>query len=200
VVDEISLSRNFAKYLFRIPRNNLFISRNFVWQNLVSQKVTKFREMFVKKLNCCHCHWPDAFLNFLAFQYHQKITFMSKITKYLNVSGSVPKFHGSGILVRNPNKRQRECSYHSPIRALFSTMKPSKRLTIISASRAQGEILSPPGGSVSQTIVFRYKEIGDKLCGTMESIEKKLCSCLNILLIETIPLLRCFVHILPPIS
>jgi hypothetical protein len=29
VVDEISLSRNFAKYLFRISRNNFFISRNF---------------------------------------------------------------------------------------------------------------------------------------------------------------------------
>jgi hypothetical protein len=39
VADEISLSRNFAKYFFRISRNKIFILRNFA-----SRNSTKFRE------------------------------------------------------------------------------------------------------------------------------------------------------------
>jgi hypothetical protein len=49
VVDEIFNSRNFAKYLFRISRNNLFISRNFV-----SRKVTTFREMSLSTTDLFH--------------------------------------------------------------------------------------------------------------------------------------------------
>jgi hypothetical protein len=55
VVDEISLSRNFAKYLFRISRNNFFISRNFAKFRIakyydISRNFAKYREIFVTKL------------------------------------------------------------------------------------------------------------------------------------------------------
>jgi hypothetical protein len=47
VVDEISLSRNFAKYFFRISRNNFFISRNFAKFHIakyceISRNIAKF--------------------------------------------------------------------------------------------------------------------------------------------------------------
>jgi hypothetical protein len=77
VVDEISLSRNFAKYLFRISRNN-FISRNFVSRNM-----TKFREIFVTKLK-----FSQGKIHFWIFlhtfsQYHQKDKFYVKSREIL---------------------------------------------------------------------------------------------------------------------
>jgi hypothetical protein len=49
VVDEISMSRNFAKYLFRISRNIYFVFREIIFF-IVSQNITKFREILVTKL------------------------------------------------------------------------------------------------------------------------------------------------------
>jgi hypothetical protein len=43
VVDEISLSRNFAEYLFRISRNNFFVISRISYREIVG---TKFREMY----------------------------------------------------------------------------------------------------------------------------------------------------------
>jgi hypothetical protein len=93
VVDEIFRSRNFAKYLFRISRNICFISRNFVSRKL--QNFVKYREIFVTKLNFGRVR---KCLNFLPFQYTKKITFMSKVHKYLYVSGSV--FSGTDPMIR----------------------------------------------------------------------------------------------------
>jgi hypothetical protein len=44
VVDEISLSRNFAKYLFRISRNNFFLFREISYREIV-RNFAKFREI-----------------------------------------------------------------------------------------------------------------------------------------------------------
>jgi hypothetical protein len=71
--------------------------------------------------------------------------------------------------------------------------------TVVLFPEITGETLRPPENSVPQTIiVFRYQEIWAIDC--VQSIEKKLCSCLKILQIERIPLLRCGVpvHNLPP--
>jgi hypothetical protein len=48
VVDEISLSRNFAKYLFRISRNN-FLFREISYREIL-RNFAKYREIFVTKL------------------------------------------------------------------------------------------------------------------------------------------------------
>jgi hypothetical protein len=47
------------------------------------------------------------------------------------------------------------------------------RVQTRSFSQARAEILRPTGGSVSQTIVFRYEEIGDKLY-CIRNIENKV--------------------------
>jgi hypothetical protein len=52
VVDEISLSQIFAKYLFRISRNNFFYFAKFCIAKYykILQNFAKYRKIFVKKL------------------------------------------------------------------------------------------------------------------------------------------------------
>jgi hypothetical protein len=73
VVDEISRSRNFAKYLFRISRNNFFLFAKF---REILRNFAKYREIFVTKLK--FSQGKIHFLNFIAFQYHQKDDFYVK--------------------------------------------------------------------------------------------------------------------------
>jgi hypothetical protein len=91
VVDEISLSRNFAKYLFRIKKLFREISFRKILRNF-----EKYREIFVTKLKLLQ--GKIHFWILLYFNTTKKITFMSKIHKHLYVSISV--FSGTDPMIR----------------------------------------------------------------------------------------------------
>jgi hypothetical protein len=111
VVKEISLSRNVAKYLFRISRNNFFYFAKFheISYREILRNFAIYREIFATKLK-----FSQGKLHFwILLHFNAKTTFMSKIHKHLysmysypffreriRWSGSVPKFPGSGTLVR----------------------------------------------------------------------------------------------------
>jgi hypothetical protein len=79
VVDEISLSRNFAKYLFRISRNNFLYFAKFreISYREILRNFAKYREIFVTKLK--FSLGKMHFWIFLHFNTTKKITFMSKV-------------------------------------------------------------------------------------------------------------------------
>jgi hypothetical protein len=105
-------SRNFAKFFkniyFVFCKIICFISRNFVSQKL--QNFAKCHEIFVTKWN----FWQGKIYFWISFHAKttKKKTFISKIRKFLQGSGSVfweriwgsgsvQKFHGSGTLIRS---------------------------------------------------------------------------------------------------
>jgi hypothetical protein len=116
MADEISLSRNFAKYLFRISQNNFFYFAKFrivkyyeIWQN-----IAKYSKISVMKLK--FLQGKTHFLILLHFNTTKKITFKSKIHKHLYISISVVlgtdpmiRIHVKISRIRNTGKTFKKC-------------------------------------------------------------------------------------------
>jgi hypothetical protein len=89
---------------------------------------------------------------------------------------------------------------HSRFRTVCHCWPPRHWPGRVKGYALRGEILSPPGGSVSQTIAFRYKDIGGILCA--KNRKNMLCLFLSKYSLDRNNIIISIIHtqFIPPIS